>query len=444
MSAENVEQAMLMAALEELDGSLDELQELLEAEDGKNRLALQRLEEDGADLVRLDEMLSEWRDEVDIFAVLGLDSSEEFHSNFLAWLLDPKGSHGLGDHFLQGFLAVSGAPRAIRAGDRPSTTIRREKHVALDGGRGRLDIRILNESARFLCAIENKIRAPESGNQLAWYRKVLEHDHPDCRVHRVFLTPRGVMPDDPEEREHWTAISYTDVLRLVEEAIAPEGNSANEDVVAFLRQYAITLRRNIVSEVSNDVHALARRIYRKHKQAIDLIIEHQERYEPNYVTEGFWMVREAIGEQPLWREARCDRPYARFVSADWTGYEELILDDWPYSLLLFELRVAGTGAELYFSMARGGDEAIRTKIFDRVKENLDTFNCNQPGYTDGFIRLHTVGDILEEADYESWWDEEKTRETVAKRLDNFCRNEFVGINEVIVRCLEDYRTDEGR
>ena len=444
MHAENVEQATLMAALEELDGPLDELQELLEAEDGKSRLALQRLEEDGADLVRLDEMLSEWRDEVDIFDVLGLDSSEEFHSTFLAWLLDPKGSHGLGDHFLQGFLAVSGAPRAIRAGDRPSTTIRREKHVALDGGRGRLDIRILNESARFVCAIENKIRAPESGNQLAWYRKVLEHDHPDCRVHRVFLTPRGVMPDDPEEREHWTAISYTDVLRLVEGAIAPEGNSANEDVVAFLRQYAITLRRNIVSEVSNDVHALARRIYRKHKQAIDLIIKHQERYEPNYVTEGFWMVREAIGKQPLWREARCDRPYARFVSADWTGYEELILDDWPYSLLLFELRVAGTGAELYFSMARGGDEAIRTKIFDRVKENLDTFNCNQPGYTDGFIRLHTVGDILEEADYESWWDEEKTRETVAKRLDNFCRNEFVGINEVIVRCLEDYRTDEGR
>ena len=80
MSAENVEQAMLMAALEELDGSLDELQELLEAEDGKNRLALQRLEEDGADLVRLDEMLSEWRDEVDIFASAG----QLFHSNFLA------------------------------------------------------------------------------------------------------------------------------------------------------------------------------------------------------------------------------------------------------------------------------------------------------------------------------------------------------------------------
>ena len=50
-----------MAALEELDGCLDELQELFEAEDKKARLALQRLAEDGADLVQLDEMLSGWR-----------------------------------------------------------------------------------------------------------------------------------------------------------------------------------------------------------------------------------------------------------------------------------------------------------------------------------------------------------------------------------------------
>ena len=41
----------------------------------------------------------------------------------------------------------------------------------------------------------------------------------------------------------------------------------------MLRQYAVTLRRNIVPEISNDAHALARKIYRKHKQAIDLIIE---------------------------------------------------------------------------------------------------------------------------------------------------------------------------
>ena len=68
---------------------------------------------------------------------------------------------------------------------------------------------------------------------------------------------------------------------LVEGATAAAGDTANENVLALLRQYAITLRRNIVPEVSNDAHELARRIYRKHKRAIDLIIEHRDRYQPN-------------------------------------------------------------------------------------------------------------------------------------------------------------------
>ena len=109
----------MIVELEELDLALDELRQLFDAEDGEVRSALQRLEEDGADLARLDEMLSGWREEVDIFDVLRLDGSEEFHSNFLAWLLDPKGSHGLGDNFLRGFLLASGASCAIRAVDRP-------------------------------------------------------------------------------------------------------------------------------------------------------------------------------------------------------------------------------------------------------------------------------------------------------------------------------------
>ena len=437
MPAENVEQATLMTALEELDVSLDELQGLFDDEDGKARLALRRLEEDGADLVRLEEMLSGWREEVDVFDVLGLDGSEEFHSNFLAWLLDPKGSHGMGDHFLQGFLAASDAPRAIRAGDRLSTTVRREYYLEHEGESGRLDIRILNQGAHFVCAIENKVWAPESGNQLAWYRKVLEHDHPDHRVHRVFLTPRGVTPDDPEEREHWTTMSYTDVLRLVEGAIATARDTENEDVIAFLRQYAITLGRNIVPEVSNDVHALARRIYRKHKQAIDLIIEHRERYEPNYVTEGSWMIREAIGKQLLWKERTCNRPYARFVSAEWERCEHLKIDTWPHYLLLFEVQVVEGRAELFLTLFKGEDGLLRKRIFDRVKKSVEVFDCDQVAYIDDSIRLHTVGNILEEDDYKNWWNEESIRDTIRRRLDDFAQGRFPEINRIIVECLQE-------
>ena len=443
MPVEDVEQTALVAALGELDASLDELRELFNAENEKTRLSLRGLEEDGADLIRLAGMLAGWRDEVDLFDALGLHGDELFHSNLLAWLLNPVGSHGLGDRFLQGFLAASGVPRAMRAMHRPSTVVQREKSLECDGEYGRLDVWMINESANFVCAVENKVWATEGEGQLAWYRKVLARDYPNHRVHFVFLTRLGAPPDDPEEREHWTTLSYTDIMRLVEEAIAAAGDTANGDVLAFLRQYAITLRRNIVPEVSNDVHELARRIYRKHKEAIGLIIEHRERYEPNYVTEWFRMARDAIRGQPLWTEATCNRPYARFVSAEWEAYEDLALDDWPHSLLVFELHATPGGLELYFSLAWGGDEQLRRRIFKVVKANPDVFNCAEAVYTDDYIRLHTVGMMLDERDRDLWWDEAGTGETIAGRLEDFARSQFPAINEIIVDCLEAHRASMG-
>ena len=443
MIANAGETTALMTELGELDLALEELGQLFAVENEQARRALERLEEDGADLIRLDGMLSERQDEVDVFDALRLHGDEQFHSNLLAWLLDPRGSHGLGDHFLQRFLGASGAARAIPAVHRSSTVVRREKSLEFHGEYGRLDIWMLNVDADFVCAVENKVWAPEGEGQLAWYRRVLARDHEGQHVHRVFLTPRGVQPDDPQEREHWTTMSYTDILRLVEDTIVAAGDAANEDVLAFLRQYAITLRRNIVPEVSNDVHELARRIYRRHRQAIDLIIENRERYEPNYVTEWFRMARDAICRQPLWKRATSNHPYARFVSADWAAYEELALDDWPNSLLLFELHATPSGLELYLSLAGSGDEQLRRRIFSAVKAKPDVFNCAAPTYIDGFIRLHTVGMMLDEGDSELWWDEAGTGETIAGRLGEFAQGQFAEINRIIVDCLEGYRAEKG-
>ena len=436
MPAKNVEHATLILALEELDVSLDQLAALFDDEDNRARSDLQRLDED---LVRLDEMLARSRDQVDLFHVLKLHSDEQFHSNLLAWLLDPKGTHGLGDHFLQDFLIASRAPRAISTVHRPHTTVLRENHIVLDDGRGRLDIRILNENAPFLCAIQNKVRASETGDQLSWYRSVLEHDYPDHGIHLVFLTPQGGLPNDPKERDHWTPMSYTKVLELVDTTLAAHGNAINDDVAAFLRQYAITLRRNIVPDISNDVHALARRIYRKHKPAIDLIIEHRDRYEPNYVNEGFRMIREAVSQQPLWVEGTINHPYARFVSVDWQEYaDQLSLDDWPYSIMQFNIHVTNRTAGLSLFLACSDDDALRQQIFNGVRDNPDIFNCSLTEYTDEFITLHTVGNILDETDYDNWWDEEAIRSGVASRLDEFARGGFPAINRILLECLNQY------
>ena len=387
MSTDPTRSTMLLVELEELGLALDGLEGLFAAEDERARGALLGLEEDRDDLERLASMLSGWQSEIDVFDALDLDGSEEFHSNFLAWLLDPRHSHGLGDHFLREFLARSGAARAVQAGDRPSTTVSRERHIELGGESGRLDIFIHNESARFVCAVENKVWSPESGDQLAFYRKALSDHYPEHTIHRVFLTRRGEKPENPAEQDHWRTMTYTDIRQLVEEVMESERGSAHEDVMAFLRQYAITLRRNIVPEVSNDVHALARRIYRKHREAIELIIRHQGRYEPNYVSEAYRMILEVVDEQPQWRRGTSNRPYARFLSTDWERCGDLRLEAWPHRVLLFEAHVRERTADLSLYLWTGENEVLRRKVFDCVKGNSDIFGCDVEEYTEDYYSV---------------------------------------------------------
>ena len=102
-----------------------------------------------------------------------------------------------------------------------------------------------------------------------------------------------------------------------------------------------------------------------------------------------------IGRPPIWKESTTNRPYVRFVSAEWEKYEEeLGLGNWLYTLLQLEVRVADRRATLTLFWAPGGNKALRRKMFDRVRDYLDTVHAAQPTCTEGYVRLHTVGTFL--------------------------------------------------
>ena len=166
MNADELSQSQLR----ELDFDLVELGQLLHQGDGELRHRLLRLEEVVGDLDRLRSMLEEQQGEVDIFYELHQHDKELFHSDMLAWLLNPCGSHGLGNRFLQEFLRLFHGRPPILAADRPATTVAREVHLDNAGESGRLDIRIENSGANYVCAVENKVWAREGENQLPWYR----------------------------------------------------------------------------------------------------------------------------------------------------------------------------------------------------------------------------------------------------------------------------------
>ena len=106
-----------------------------------------------------------------IFNVLGLSADEaRTHSAFLAELLNPEGSHGLGDRFLQAFLRAVDCLDAWEF-DTSSAKVSTERsigHISDDYAEGgRLDLVI--EAGGRAIIIENKIYAGDQGRQLERY-----------------------------------------------------------------------------------------------------------------------------------------------------------------------------------------------------------------------------------------------------------------------------------
>lgn len=106
------------------------------------------------------ESLEDIAQEFYVFDVLGAVWQEIRHSNFLAWVLDPSANHGLGDYFLKRFLWKTTSlakergvetitPIDIDGLDLRKVSVRRE-------WRG-VDILLLSDTQRFVCAIEDKL-----------------------------------------------------------------------------------------------------------------------------------------------------------------------------------------------------------------------------------------------------------------------------------------------
>lgn len=104
-----------------------------------------------------------------IFTALKLDNTEIRHSNFLAWLMNPRESHNIGDYFLKIFLELSMKdyiqdnrieinPVDILGARYWDCEIRREYK--------NIDILIINPDNKFLCVLENKIWSGEHDEQL--------------------------------------------------------------------------------------------------------------------------------------------------------------------------------------------------------------------------------------------------------------------------------------
>ena len=394
------------------------------------------------ELARLYCLMAKVQAQPDLLAIIGVQWSEAVHSNFLAWLLNPTANHGIGDYFLKNFLLLTGEPSEIDAvADWGDSTVQTEWYCVVDEVPSYLDILILNRSARFLCAIENKILAPEGGDQLTRYRKGLEAEYPNFTRRHIFLSPQGICAQRCEERKYWKPMDYTAILGLVEQTAANNDLAISDEVRVFLRQYAITLRRNIVPETT-EMQQLARKLYLEHREVIALINRHQ----PDWVRETMQILKEAVAQQNGWALDKGPNGFVRFRPVAWDEFPATRTGtgwaDTP-SLLLYEFKFYGGKPWLELTLASGEDEAIREKLLETAHQNPAAFRYAASALNPNWTKLHMARDyILDDADYGVGWDNGDSSDKIKAWVADFAENQFTAMNAVIVKCLRDYESGQ--
>jgi hypothetical protein len=231
-----------------------------------NKAAIDKFLADNPELEDLSAMLSTFN----VFRALKIEQVEIRHSNVLAWLLDPEETHGLSDIVIRRLLSnillfsdkiISGITASnIELFDFADIEVRREwKNI---------DILVIDHINKFVCLIENKINSGESEGQLAKYKHIIEYEFTSYIIIPVFLT----LSNQESSVSEFICYSYTQILAVLSKIIKQRQNQLSEPIRFFLNQYIETIRRLTMQD--EELTELCKTIYRKHREAIDLIVQY--------------------------------------------------------------------------------------------------------------------------------------------------------------------------
>ena len=397
---------------------------------------LEKFDQD-LDLAELERQLSEF----DLFRLLNVNwGREEIHSQVLAWLLNPRGNHQLDDAFLKGFLSATTALE-LSGADLSAARVHREWYNNVDGQTGYLDILILDDERRFLCAIENKVWSGEHSGQLTRYRRALETDYPDFTRFYLFLSPSGISAQDATERDFWKEVDYGVVCQAVEETVARRADSTSEDVRVFLRQYAKALRRYILGGDA-DMQKMAAELYQRHKAAVDFIKDTVPVYHREVVGKFLKEVVKENSSTLAW-DSDCENPgQIRFLPDDWKEFQSIRSGtgwkvDGSDSLLLFEFKYSqNLNLALTISPCQYEYELAKGSL-DSCLSRINFPPLLRETWREEWVLFYIGHNILNQSDFEHW-DEEAIRAKIEAWVSAFAENEYPRIRDAVVQCLAEF------
>src|SRR5699024_2877485 len=286
-----------------------------------------------------------------------------------------------------------------------------------------IDILLISESNKFVVVIENKVWSTESKHQLKKYYNIVQEEYKRYEKVFIYLTPFGDESSDPET---WLSLSYNVITQIIEKAVDFHKDSISKGARLFINQYIEIIRRHIVGD--NELEEVCRKIYYKHKKALDLIFE----YKPDIYSDISNELQTLIRSIPSLIIDTAGKTYIRFTSNQLDQLIEKNGNGWTNSkrLLLFEFQNRGNKLDLKLIIGPGDVES-RKKLFDMSESNEMVFNGKVRKLTDQFTQIYSMEFLPKNYDKESNY--EKYQKQIKSKFKRFIEKDLKEIH----KCISD-------
>lgn len=160
------------------------------------------------------------------------------------------------------------------------------------------------------------------------------------------------------------------VAFLIDKLAEARASTLGQDARTLMVHYTETLRRHIVAE--SDVAKLCQRIYRKHKQAIDLIIEHR----PDLQATIREYLESLIDRSEAFVPDESTKTAIRFAPKHWDDLNLRVGEGWTSTgrILLFEFQNRTDSLKLKLYIGPGNRE-VREALFRMAQSNRPVFRA---------------------------------------------------------------------
>ena len=291
--------------------------------------------------------------------------------------------------------------------------------IGKSGGNGPISISLsFGRENRICIIIENKIDSSEHSNQLDRYLTAVKTQYPKFKILPIFLTPEGSAPEHSE----FIPMGYKDINEIIQTLLNVKLIKGEPDLLALLAHYGEMLRRHIMPE--SDVSLLATAIYKKHKRAIDLIIEHK----PDLQQEISNFIQEIVASTSDVILDHSTKGAVKFIPKEWDFPALEVGKGWTPSrrILLFGFEIEPEKLRLKLIIGPG-DLEMREKIYSLAGERplKKYYSFLHENWATIYVR-----EFLKKADYESRELGELKIE-FSKEWSAFLENDFKAISEIV-------------